>query len=167
MAYKYKKYIKFNIVWYYDTISSCTISLVAVHCGSSLIPLPPLVARSGGSSHDDIIKWKHFPRYWPFVRGIRRSQVNSPRKSQWRGALMFSLICVWMNSCINNREAGDLRHHHTHYDITVIQPIWSNGFRGINSRPFNGPLALGSFSVVKLILISYFAQVCCFKDDDD
>ena len=23
--------------------------------------------------HDDVIKWKHFPRYWPFVRGIHRS----------------------------------------------------------------------------------------------
>ena len=20
-----------------------------------------------GAAHDDIIKWKHFPRYWPFV----------------------------------------------------------------------------------------------------
>ena len=39
--------------------------------------------------HDDVIKWKHFPRYWPFVRGIRRSPVNFPHKGQWRGALMF------------------------------------------------------------------------------
>ena len=38
--------------------------------------------------HDDVIKWKHFPHYWPFVRGIHRSQVNSPHKSQWRRALM-------------------------------------------------------------------------------
>ena len=27
------------------------------------------------SIRDDVIKWKHFPRYWPFVRGIHR--VNS------------------------------------------------------------------------------------------
>ena len=47
--------------------------------------------------HDDVIKWKHFPRYWPFVRGIHRSPVNSPHKGQWRGALMFSLICAWIN----------------------------------------------------------------------
>ena len=45
-------------------------------------------------SHDDVIKWKHFPRYWPFVRGIHRSPVNSPHKGQWRGALMFSLMCA-------------------------------------------------------------------------
>ena len=28
--------------------------------------------------HDDVIKWKHFPQYWPFARGIHRSPVNSP-----------------------------------------------------------------------------------------
>ena len=47
--------------------------------------------------HDDVIKWKHFPRYWPFVRGIHRSPVNSPHKGQWRGVLIFSLICAWIN----------------------------------------------------------------------
>ena len=45
--------------------------------------------------HDDVIKWKHFPRYWTFVRGIHRSPVNSPHKGQWCGALMFSYICAW------------------------------------------------------------------------
>ena len=30
--------------------------------------------------HDDVIKWKHFPRNWPFVRGIHRLPVNSPHK---------------------------------------------------------------------------------------
>ena len=45
-------------------------------------------------SHDDVINWKHFPRCWPFVRGIHRSPVNSPHKGQWRGALIFSLGCV-------------------------------------------------------------------------
>ena len=39
--------------------------------------------------HDDVIKWRQFPRYWPFVRGIHRSPVNSLHKGQWRGALMF------------------------------------------------------------------------------
>ena len=24
--------------------------------------------------HDDVIKWKHFPRNWPFLRGIHRSR---------------------------------------------------------------------------------------------
>ena len=69
---------------------------------------------------DDVIKWKHFSRYWPFVRGIHWSPVNSPHKGQWRGALMFPLIYAWINGWINNREAGDLRHHRTHYDITAM-----------------------------------------------
>ena len=71
-------------------------------------------------THDDVIKWKHFPRYWPFVRGIHRSPVNSPHKGQWRGALMFSFICVWINGWVNNRKAGDLRRYRAHYDVTVM-----------------------------------------------
>ena len=70
--------------------------------------------------YDDVIRWKHFPRYWPFVRGIHRSPVNSPHKGQWRGALTFSLICVWINGWVNNREAGDLRRYLAHYDVIVL-----------------------------------------------
>ena len=73
--------------------------------------------------HDDVIKWKHFPRYWPFVRGIHRSSVNSPHKGQWRGALMFSLVCVWINGWVNNREAGDLRRYSVHCDV-IVMPGW-------------------------------------------
>ena len=73
-----------------------------------------------GTIHDDVIKWKHFLRYWPFVRGIQRSPVNSPHKGQWREALMFPLICVWINCWINNCEAGDLRSYRTQYDVIVM-----------------------------------------------
>ena len=45
----------------------------------------------------DVIKWKHFSSYWPFVRRIHQSPVNSPHKGQWHGALMFSFICTWIN----------------------------------------------------------------------
>ena len=41
-------------------------------------------------------------------------------KGRWRGALMFLLICIWINVWANNRDAGDLRHHHAHYDVTVM-----------------------------------------------
>ena len=34
--------------------------------------------------------------------------------------LMFSLICAWINGWVNNREAGDLRRHRGHYDVTVM-----------------------------------------------
>ena len=73
-----------------------------------------------GIIHDDVIKGKHFPRYWPFERGINRSPVNSPRKDQWRGALLFSLICAWINAWVNNREVGGLRRHRVHYYVTVM-----------------------------------------------
>ena len=71
-------------------------------------------------THDDVMKWKHFPRHWPFVRGIHRSPVNSPHKGQWRGVLMFSLICARINGWVNNREAGDLRLYRAHYDVIVM-----------------------------------------------
>ena len=48
--------------------------------------------------HDDVIKWKHFPRYWPFVRGIS----------------------AWIYGWINNRESGDLRRHRAHYDVILM-----------------------------------------------
>ena len=72
--------------------------------------------------------WKHFPRYLPFVRGIHRSTVNYPHKGQWRGALMFSLICVWRNGWANNGDACDLRRYFAHYDVIVMfqahPPMW-------------------------------------------
>ena len=68
--------------------------------------------------------WCHqmeiFSCYWPFVPEIHRLPVNSPHKGQWRGALMFSLICAGINGRVNNREAGDLRCQHAHYDVTVM-----------------------------------------------
>ena len=78
------------------------------------------------SSNENILS------YWPFVQGIHRSPVNSPHKGQWHGALMFSLICVWINSWVNNREAGDLRCYRAHYDAIAMHMIglfhcqWSN-----------------------------------------
>ena len=71
-------------------------------------------------AHDDVIKRKHFPRYWPFVQGIHQSPVNSQHKGQWRRALMFSLICVWINGWVNKREAGDWRCYCAHYDVIVM-----------------------------------------------
>ena len=57
---------------------------------------------------------KHFQRYWPFVRGIHRSPVNSPHKGQWREALMFSLICAWINAWVKP---------HLHRTSTFVPPL--------------------------------------------
>ena len=86
-------------------------------------------------SDDDVIKWKHFPRYWPFVP--------------------FSLICVWMNGCVNNREAGDLRRYRAHYDVIVMSsPL---------SRPLTSILLISvdlmSISIThRLMYLLYYAS---------
>ena len=50
---------------------------------------------------------------------------NSPHKGQWRGALMFSLICVLINGWVNNRQAGDLRRYRAHYDASVMAMFYA------------------------------------------
>ena len=52
-----------------------------------------------------------------FGRGIHRWLRGIHR---WLGALMFSLICAWTNGWVNNQDAGDLRRHRAHYDVTVM-----------------------------------------------
>ena len=101
--------------------------------------------------HDDVIKWKHFPGYWPFVRGIHRSPVNSPHKGQWRGALIFSLICVWINGWVNNREAGDLRRYRAHYDVSVMD-------KGAADRipSYNWPIT--GHNVTKIIVLLAYSM---------
>ena len=92
-------------------ILDLNLHVIAKRIGATLI----------AHNHDDVIKWKYFPRYWPFVREIHRSPVNFPHKGQWRGALMFTLICARMNGWVNNREAGDLRRYLAHYDVIVMR----------------------------------------------
>ena len=135
------------------------VPLLSVGLSGDLIPFPVHCRRSGSQvtcrchpvtrrchevivweedghilGHNAVIKWKHFPRFWPFVRGIHRSPVNSPHKGQWRGALMFSLICAWINSWVNNRKAGHLRCHLSHYDVTVMGHKFKNMFIPLSGR---------------------------------
>ena len=112
-----------------------------------------LATREQGTLHDAVIKWKHFPRYWPFVQGIHRSPVNSPHKGQWRGALMFSLICAWINGWINKREAGVLRRHRGHYGVIVMM-IKHHGSYIQHWAKLEGKLVwLGLGSQIKIIAI--------------
>ena len=103
-------------------IDSCTDDTIPISLTVAIRFTDASVNCYTPSKKDDVIKWKHFPRYWPLVGGIHRSPVNSPHKGQWRGALMFSLICVWINSWVNNHEAGDLICHRAHYDVTIMVP---------------------------------------------
>ena len=68
--------------------------------------------------------WRHqmetYSALLALCEGIRRSAVNSPHKGQWRGALMFYLICAWTKGWVNNQATVDLRRHRSHYDVTVM-----------------------------------------------
>ena len=39
---------------------------------------------------------------------------------------MFSLICAWINGWVNNRQAGDLKRYHAHYDAIVMKESFKN-----------------------------------------
>ena len=94
--------------------STCKRSFYTIHQKS------PLWRNKPNSDHEDVIKWKHFSLYWPFVRGIHRSLVDFPRKGLSGGALMFSSIYAWENGWANNRDTRDLRHYRAHYDVNVM-----------------------------------------------
>ena len=110
-----------------ETLSECCTARYFVTTVPADVPAPQSTRPSTATTltamlhfNDDVIKWKHFLSYWPFVRGIHLSPVNSPHKGQWRRALIFSLICAWINGWVNSREAGDLRRHSPHYNVTVM-----------------------------------------------
>ena len=81
----------------------------------------PLKSSTGKQITWGVIKWKHFPRYWPIVRGIHRSPVKSSHKSQWRGDLSFFLICAWINRWLDNHEARYSKRHRAHYNVIVMK----------------------------------------------
>ena len=67
----------------------------------------------------------------PLCAEFYRSTVNSPHKGQSREALKFSLIWTGTNGRENNPDAGDLRHHRAHYDVSVMHigptfELWFN-----------------------------------------
>ena len=107
--------------------------------------------------HDDVIKWKYLPRYWPFVRGIHRSPVNAPHKGQWRGVLRFSLISARINGWVNNREAGDLRRHRAHYGVIVMtsRQMPQTDSWSLPPPPHVGTQAPGPRLNIKTVLSTY------------
>ena len=54
------------------------------------------------------------------VTGHLCGEFTGPRPVTRSFAMMFSLICVWVNDWVNNREAGDLRRYRAHYDVSVM-----------------------------------------------
>ena len=112
-----KNYVTASSLWYDENAYSSVHQWLVQ--GKKVI-ITNMALRKTCQIHDDVIKWKHFPLYWPFVWGIHQSPVNSHHIGQWRGTLMFPLICAWTTGWVNNRDAGDLRRHRDYYDVTVM-----------------------------------------------
>ena len=91
------------------------------------------VAASHSSNFVEFSWWRHpmdtFSALLAICAGINRTPVNFPHKGQWFGALMFSLICVWIYGRLNNHEAGDLRRYRTHYEVIAMIWLCSSGIR--------------------------------------
>ena len=81
----------------------------------------------------NVLTIRHWPRHtwWrnqmetfvtllAFVNGILGSPMDSHHKGQWRGALIFSLICAWINGWVSNRDDGDLKRHRARYGVTEL-----------------------------------------------
>ena len=99
-----------------------TIVLVPSHVVQSL----QLILRSGTNGQRHVSpRWRHqmetFSALLALYVGNSPVTGEFPHKGQWRGALIFSLICVWTNGWVNNRNFGDFRRHRAHYDVTVTQ----------------------------------------------
>ena len=81
-----------------------------------------------GSGHDDVIKWKHFPRYSSHCAG--NSPVTGEFPSQRPVTQSFEVsfdLRLELMGWVNNREAGDLRRFRAHYDVIVMisDTTWS------------------------------------------
>ena len=124
------------------------ITLFSIHFNSMTILAKPFSHRKlvADDHFCNVIMYKcHVYTFWElrrcsYIRGLFTMMTSSngnifrvtchlagnslasgefPAQSQWRIALMFSLICVWINGWVN-REAGDLRRYRAHYDVTVM-----------------------------------------------
>ena len=69
--------------------------------------------------HDDVMKWKHFPRYWPLCGEFTCHRLIPLTKAS-DAKLWYSLICAWTNGWVNKRYADYLRRHRAHYDVTIM-----------------------------------------------
>ena len=104
------------------------------------------------SDHDDVIKWKDFPRYWPFVRVIQWSPVNSPHKGQWCAALMFSFIFAWIN--VPSVLRGPQRTYHGLWVPDIHEKV--NDFESlIKTLNVRGPSCLGLTWSISWLLMTW------------
>ena len=69
------------------------------------------------------IRWKHFPRYLPFIRGIPLNGEFPPQKPVTRSFDLFFDLRL-DKDWINYRGVGDLRRYRAHFDVTVMLTLF-------------------------------------------
>ena len=108
--------------------------------------------------------WRHqmetFPRYWPFVKGIHRSPVDSPHKNQWWRVLMFSLMCAWTSVWANNRDAGDLRRLSALCDVIVMRQTYIKFFSGYW---ISGHISIIQYNTYVFLILPISKLHCLFQ----
>ena len=113
--------------------------------------------------HDDVIKWKHFPRHWPLC-GEFTGHRWIPRTKASDAELWCFLWSApeWTVGWVSNREAGDLRRHRAHYDVKVMDGPVLN----LNLHLWYQSLKDNSFEnkyVQRLRSPEYFIDLCWIK----
>ena len=117
-----------NVIFWCKILTDSLISMISVMFESGhwlrISSHPPALRYCIQCIYYTLSWWRQqietFSALLAICAGIHRPPVNSPHKGQWRGALMFSWICFWINGWVNNREVGDLRR----YDVTVVCVDW-------------------------------------------
>ena len=73
-------------------------------------------------------------------------------------AKLYFFMCAWTNDWANHRDAGDLRHHHAHYYVTVTFPS------KIGSPQYN--LGIYSISILfKVEVLWHCRHVSCVRSN--
>ena len=85
--------------------------------------------------HGHVVIYRHMYtnlKYWGCDTHPWGRQLNISRHLwfRWRRTLMFSLICTRTHGWANHRDAGHLRRHRAHYDVTVME-----GASGLGRSP--------------------------------
>ena len=107
---------------------------------------------------------------WPYTSMDRATHLMMTSSNgnifrvtgQWRGALMFTLICVWINGCVNNREAGDLRRYCVHYGVTVmpLEAVDRGGARVVRASSIISLASLLALHIRQLFVYVHVNHVC-------
>ena len=114
------------------------------------------------SFHNDVIKWKHYSPYWPFVRRIHRHRWIPITKASHAELWCFLWSAPWINGWVNNRDAGDLRRHRAHYDVIIMGDIaWFTYPTAVDIENITvGALSISGLYVYDLIASKLYCQYC-------